>query len=239
MTDTPRRSPYVFVTWLTKLLSGEDECQFAAWFKSTHKYAKVADDFPDRDAWVAKHDAITNRREAELIAEGYTTRKEDDAEFVLQGYERCGAGCGGRYDPREKGCETCCSKLRPLPGATLAGKPDLVGIRGDEAVVIDAKSGRPKLADAWQVRIYLFALPRTWLKGVQLRGEVERPDPKDRETVAPLTAADQQAIVALMKTVTAVEPPKAAPGPRACRYCDIASCPHRYKKPSGDVSALW
>ena len=32
-----RDSPYIRVTWLTKLLAGEDSCEWAAWFRSQHE----------------------------------------------------------------------------------------------------------------------------------------------------------------------------------------------------------
>lgn len=208
MEDTKRRRAYIYTTWLTKLLSGEAKCGYAAWYKTNHKYAKTPDDFPDRDAWIAKHDAITNRREAELIADGWTCRKEDAAEFILNG-----------------------------SAADLAGKPDLVAIKGDEAIVIDAKSGRPKKADHWQVLIYQFALPMTWLKGVKVRGEIERPD--YREAVQPLGDKERDAIVMSVRHASGSIAPEAAPGPGECRYCDIANCQFRYKKPAGDARDLW
>lgn len=208
MTDTKRRRAYVYTTWLTKLLSGEARCAFAAWYKTQHKYEKVPDDFPDREEWQRKHDAITNRREAELIADGWVCRKEDAAEFVLNG-----------------------------TNADLAGKPDLVAVKDGKALVIDAKSGRPKQADHWQCLIYVFALPMTWLKGHKVAAQIERPDL--REEVRPLGDVERNAIIAAVKQASAAEPPIATSGPSECRYCDIKHCPHRYQKPTGDARNLW
>lgn len=209
MADTRRRRPYVYCTWLTKLLSGESQCWFAAWYKTTHKYEKVSDDFPNRDEWLRKHDAITNRREAELLSEGWVTRKEDAAEFILTG-----------------------------SSADLAGKPDLVAMQGDRAIVVDAKSGKPRKADHWQVLIYQFALPLTWLKGFRVAGQIERPD-NVREEVRPLGEAEKDAIVVAVRRASAPEPPAASPGPSECRFCEIKNCPHRYQKPTGDARGLW
>jgi len=36
-----RRSPYIWVTWLTKLMAGEAQCEWASWFKAHHKYDKL------------------------------------------------------------------------------------------------------------------------------------------------------------------------------------------------------
>ena len=209
MADTPRRRPYVYVTWITKLLSGESSCWWAAWYKSTHKYEKRPDDGFDSVGWNKKHDALTDAREAELIADGWVTRKEDAAEFTLKG-----------------------------AGADLAGKPDLVGLKDGTALVIDAKSGKPKKADHWQVLIYMFALPMSWLKSHTLVGEVVRPD-GIREDVRPITAAEREQIIAAVRKVTAKEPPAPDPGPRECRFCDILHCPTRYVKPEGDARGMW
>ena len=33
-----RQTPYIWVTWLTKLLAGEAQCDWASWFKAHNKY---------------------------------------------------------------------------------------------------------------------------------------------------------------------------------------------------------
>ncbi len=237
MVDKKRRKPYVFTTWITKLLSGEQACWFAAWFKSNHTYDKTKDDEFDREGWQKKHDAIVNRREAELKSEGWTTRKEAEAEFIVEGR-----------------------------AADVAGKPDLVAVKGDRAIVVDGKSGRPKQADLWQVRVYVFALllliqqeiwkrrpTLAWLKNVKrVQGQVERPDPGERETLPEVKVPTEPGpevikdalrealnIIEAVKKVSTKDPQEASPGSSECRYCDVASCPHRYQKPVGDASGLW
>lgn len=209
MADTPRRRPYVFVTWITKLLSGEQKCWWAAWYKTNHKYDKRPDDGFDSVAWNKKHDALTDAREAELLKDGWLCRKEDAAEFVLAG-----------------------------SSADLAGKPDLVAMKDGVALVIDAKSGKPKKADHWQVLIYMFALPMAWLKEHKMNGQVQRPD-FVREEVRPLGAPEREAIISAVKKVSAKTAPEPSPGPQECRYCDILNCPTRYTKPEGDARGLW
>lgn len=210
MADTKRKKPYCYVSWITKYLSGESRCAYAPWYKTQHKFEKRPDDFPDREKWIAKHDAITNRREKELLALDYTIRKEDAAEFVLQ---------GTRTD--------------------LAGKPDLVAIKAGTAIVVDAKSGKPKQADHWQVLIYMLALPLTWLKGVQIAGEVERNEVLEREKVRPLGEVERNAIIAAVRMAGGENPPEATPGPSECRFCDIYHCQYRYAKPSGDARGMF
>ena len=50
-----RDGPYIWVTWLTKLMVGENSCEWAAWFKSHFQgYDKVPNDF-DVTAWQMAH----------------------------------------------------------------------------------------------------------------------------------------------------------------------------------------
>ena len=62
--------------------------------------------------------------------------------------------------------------------ATLAGKPDLIALKGGDAVIIDAKTGRPSPAHAVQVMIYQYAVPKALpeYRDVEFRGHVVYPD---------------------------------------------------------------
>jgi CRISPR/Cas system-associated exonuclease Cas4 (RecB family) len=209
--DTPRKRPYIWVSWLTKLLSGEDKCWWRAWYKAHYKYEKLADDADRADffrEWTAKHDAITQRRAAELKKDGWVTRCEEDAEFKLNG-----------------------------ASADVAGKPDLVGLRDGEALVIDAKSGRRRASDHWQVLIYMFALPISWLKGVTIRGEVEYQD--GTVLVRALDRPEREAIIQAIKTIGGPDEPARVPSTMECKYCDVAACPDRRQASTGDASRFF
>jgi len=204
VTETPRRRPYLYVTWITKLLSGEAQCWGAAWHKAHYLYEKVPD-APDRAEFFRKynlkHDAIVDRRAEELRAEGWTVRVEDANKFTVSG----GAG-------------------------DVGGKPDIVALRGDDgALVSDAKSGKPRHSDAWQVRLYQFLLPMDWLRRVHpVRGEVERTE--TREHVV-LEEGHVEQILDAVKRVLGPEPQPYSPSPGDCQYCDVKNCPERYEPP--------
>src|SRR2546426_12613973 len=51
----PREGPYIWVTWLSKLLAGEAHCEWALWFKAHHKYDKRLDESFDLASWAARH----------------------------------------------------------------------------------------------------------------------------------------------------------------------------------------
>ena len=52
-----RDSPYIWVTWLTRLLVGENSCEWAAWFRAQHEswsWERVDRTF-DQVAWHLAH----------------------------------------------------------------------------------------------------------------------------------------------------------------------------------------
>ena len=102
----------MWVTWITKLLAGEHECAWASWFKGQHSYEKVVDGF-DFEAWSATHSGMVAARAAELVSDGCVVYVEGENDFKLVGTD-----------------------------ATLAGRPDIVAVKGKVVLVVDCKSGK-------------------------------------------------------------------------------------------------
>jgi len=209
--DTLRRKPYIWVSWITKLLAGEDRCWWKAWYKSHYQSTKTPED-PAREDFFReynkKHDAITQRRARELTADGFTVQIEDENSFKLRGQN-----------------------------ADLAGKPDLVALKDTISITLDSKSGKRRQSDHWQVLVYLFGLPMSWLKTTDNRGEVAYKDVS--VLVRSLGPAEREAIVAAIKKVSDSDAPEAEPSPWECKYCDVARCPVRYVAHEGDASRLF
>jgi hypothetical protein len=66
-----RGDPYIWVTWLTKLLSEESQCEWSAWFRAHHKdYDRLPTDL-DVAAWTLEHGQLVRTRREQLLAEGY------------------------------------------------------------------------------------------------------------------------------------------------------------------------
>lgn len=204
MPDTKRSKPYVWPTWITKLLSGEDKCWWKSWYRAHHKYDKRED--PDRtrlDAWTKEHDEMVERRAARLRSKGRVVHVEEEAAFKIEGRD-----------------------------GILAGKPDIVSVdpATNDHDVIDAKSGKKRQADLWQLWIYLYALPRSWVQGaaVKIRAFVEYKD--GLAPVPPLDDRRTKAIVDAVRLVTGPTEPKRVPSARECAWCDVAACPERVDK---------
>lgn len=200
---TTRRSgkPYIFVTWLAKLLGGQ-QCVWSAWFKAHFNYQKYEEFAADLVKWNRDHTKLMAARQRALEADGWTCTSEDANSFKLEG-----------------------------ASAVVAGKPDLVAVKGDRVLVVDGKTGRERDSDIWQVLLYLYAVPKARPDlPTDLEGEVFY---KSGETVA-LTPGDLDAdrmeqIVSLIRAIGSDTPPPKKPTRPECRVCNIGptDCPQR------------
>ena len=60
-----REHPHICATWLPRLLTGENSCEWAIWFKAHHQdWTKVPSDF-NQAQWILNHTALLNKRKAE------------------------------------------------------------------------------------------------------------------------------------------------------------------------------
>ncbi|MYC38261.1 MAG: PD-(D/E)XK nuclease family protein [Chloroflexi bacterium] len=196
--------PYIWATWLPRLLSGESSCEWAGWFKARHdggSWVKRPSDF-DQTQWLLNHTALLNEQRREWEGRGYEVFTEGQNSFNLRGKT-----------------------------AVLAGKPDLVARRGDEVVVIDAKTGKPGPAHAIQVAIYQYALPRALkrYRGLTLAGQVAYQDHQVEVPVQTVDKAFVQNVGQLITRLAAEIPARQVPSLDECRYCEITSadCPVR------------
>jgi CRISPR/Cas system-associated exonuclease Cas4 (RecB family) len=191
---------YIWVTWLAKLLGG-NECLWSAWFKAHYKYDKFEEQAADLAKWNRDHTKLMAARRRELEQDGWTVTVEDENAFKLEGEV-----------------------------AVVAGKMDLVAVKGDRVLVVDGKTGRERESDLWQVLIYLYALPKS-RKDLppNLEGEVHYRQGDVSLTPAELTPARMERIVTLIKTVGGETPPPKRPSREECKRCNIGikDCPER------------
>ena len=210
LTDEPRPRKYCYPTWITKILAGENQCGYSAWYKVNFVYQKIKED-KDREAffkeYTDRHDAIVRSRAVALKLEGWTVKTE--VPFRVAGKT-----------------------------GDVSGRIDIVAMKGDDALVVEVKSGKPRQSDHWQTLLYLLLLPLDWLKGfLTVRGEVEYSD--ETVDVRPLTAAEREKLGETLRLVTGDVAPPAVPSEGDCRYCDIARCEYRYRASEGDAKGLF
>ena len=198
----PRESPYMWTTWLARLLAGEASCEWASWFRSHHQdWAKPPTDF-DQAQWMLNHTALVNQARESREKLGYTVYTEAQNAFRLRGR-----------------------------AATLAGKPDLIAVKGQDVVIIDAKTGKPGPAHSAQVMIYQYAVPRALdrYRGMEFRGHVIYPDANVQIPASGIDGKFVERLGALIRRLAAETPARRVPSGSECRFCDITSedCPDR------------
>ena len=205
-----REHPYIWATWLAKLLTGENSCEWASWFRAHHQdWTKPPSDF-DQSRWMLDHTALVNSERESHENWGYTVYTENQNAFRLRGRS-----------------------------ATLAGKPDLIAVKGHGAVIIDAKTGKHSHSHAAQVKIYQYAVPKALAqhRGTQFQGHVVYADGK--QVGVPVSGVDREFVKrlgALIRKLASDTPARKVPSAQECRFCDItgADCPDRIEGGAGE-----
>ena len=191
-----REHPYIWATWLPRLLTGENSCEWAIWFKAHHQnWIKVPSDFNQAE-WMLTHTALLNKRKANWKHGGFDVDIEGQNSFQLRG------------------------RL-----ATLAGQPDLITQRDGQAVIVDVKTEQESASHVVQVMIYLYAIPRALerYRTLKLRGQATYLDHTVR---IPAEAVDDQFIQnlgALIRRLAAERPAKRVTNAQECRFCDVGA----------------
>ena len=82
---TPREHLYIWITWLPRLLTGENSCEWAVWFKAHYQdWPRVSSDF-NQAQWMLDHTALLNERRANWEVGGYDVDIEGQNSFQLHG----------------------------------------------------------------------------------------------------------------------------------------------------------
>ena len=220
MAEKRKGKPYIWVTWIAKLLGGND-CVWSAWFKAHYKYDKHETMGGALVKWNRDHKALMKARVAELVRAGYSVTEEDDNKIKLEG-ER--AEIGGK------------------PDAIARYNPPAGSLASPHTILVDGKTGRQKQADWWQVLIYLLCIVKYKCRD-DMVGEVSGEiyykvgsDGQPEEREVRLKEMEQHApqIIEMIKRVAGDDEPPRKPSHDECKYCDIgpADCPDRYKSPT-------
>ena len=207
---TKRDQPYIWVTWLTKLLVGENSCEWAAWFRAHYtNFLRVPDDF-DSATWQMNHTVLLNQERDRLQCEGHAVFVEKQNRFALRGRS-----------------------------ATLGGKPDLIALAGDKGVIYDVKTGQPTASDHVQVMTYMYAVPRALgqFKNMGFDGMVVY---RDHKVPIPASAVNKQFIdrlASLIRRISGEQPLLKTPSVMECGFCQISreECPERVESRSEEV----
>jgi CRISPR/Cas system-associated exonuclease Cas4 (RecB family) len=197
-----RNNPYIWVTWLTKLMTGECQCRWSSWFHSHYKIEEQPSDF-DSASWKVMHTELLERRVNQLYKEGFDVSIENQNELRLKGKDDI---------------EVC-------------GKPDIIAIKEKRAYVEDCKTGKPRDSHIMQVMIYMMMLPHVNenIEGKILDGRVIY---KENILEIPSRKIDdkqKRIFKELVWQIGGSDPPRKVPSKRECQYCKIPIeyCPEK------------
>ncbi len=206
--------PYIWVTWLTKLLTGEASCEWAGWFQAQHdrkSWTALPGDF-DSTAWLIEHTAARNKYQEMLEGRGFDVSTESQNSFHLKGRT-----------------------------ATVGGKPDLIAVKGNHGIIVDIKTGQPRTSDHVQVMLYMYAVSKAFpekYKDVVLEGRVVY---GEREVSVPSSAVDGKFVERfseLIRRLASNVPSRRVPSYGECGFCKIpvSECPDRVDKDSSSAA---
>jgi hypothetical protein len=196
-----RDKPFVSVSWIKRLLAGENSCEFAAWFKAHFQGYKKAKEF-DNPGWQVDHAELVRATRKRLIDGGYRVFTENQNKFSLK---------------RKQG--------------TLGGRPDLIAVNGKSGLIVDAKTGTPQPSDKVQVMVYMWAVPQalTQFKDFKFDGKVVYKTREHILYNGYLDDTFVNNLRALLNRVCGPSPPDKIPSASECAFCDITDedCPDR------------
>lgn len=161
----PRGKPYIWATWLSRVMTGHVSCQWQYWFLAWHKLIQEQSATFDSVGWQIRHTRLLTEVRQELTAAG--VRANTELAFQCQ----------------VPGCDVL-----------INGKIDCLAVDGRNVTVYDCKTGKPRSSDRAQVMIYMYALstyPR--FVGSVIRGMVVYQDRRDEIPCLPEDFADQLA----------------------------------------------
>jgi hypothetical protein len=202
LTNAERSSPFIWISWLSKLMAGEKQCQWACWFRSHYRWDKLPSHC-DLAKWTAEHAQLLRSRRAALEAEGFTTYTEEQNSFTLIG----------------------------KTGIEVSGRPDIVAIRQQEAYVEDCKTGAPRHSDHFQVLVYMLSLPHVDgpCKGRRIDGRIVYGNTVVDVPSSKIDPHLKELFRKIVSTIGGPEPARKVPSWGECRFCDIskADCTDR------------
>jgi hypothetical protein len=203
-TPSPKRAglPEFWVTWIAKLLVGDQPCHFEAWVKGHYRIKKSLKDSAQLAQWRTQHTALLDEAVCIYRAEGWRCSVEKYVRLTGQ---------------------TAVLTGKPDLVAQRAN---------DRPRIIDVKGGEPKEVHVTQVLVYMVALPLAWRSpSMQFAGKVMYTThevdlkPSDADAIKPR-------LFALLKSLGSENRPAPAPSEQNCKFCDVSEvdCPQRWSE---------
>jgi hypothetical protein len=217
----PREGLYVWVTWLSKLMAGEVNCHWGAWFKAHYTDYKTPPIDAQLASWTVEHNQYLTELINERKALGEITYKEDQNKF----------------------------RVRRPSGLVIAGKPDLITYTKatGQYTVYDVKTGKQRQSDIIQVMLYCYCLPYASpiYKGKALDGCVIYKTDRVEVPSKMVDDAFTKKAVYFLNLIETPNAPDKCPSSVECEYCELSAqdCPEKvqasetddFSQPEGEI----
>jgi hypothetical protein len=199
-----RDQPYLYPTWLAKLMAGDVSCEWAVWYRVHHRdWSRPPSDFDQ-----AKY----NMEHTKLLREVRLERDTGRERLLL---------------------ERQASFWYTHPsGIRLSGTPDLVSLSERENCIYEAKAFTPRAYHRIQVLIYMYCMPRSEnvaYYGKSFAGQLRYQDHSSRIEPDEITGQFEEQFNFWMDVLATEKPLEKFPSAQECRFCNIgkADCPER------------
>ncbi len=219
-----RQKPFVWPSWITKLIAGEDHCHWKSWLKSHYQYYDKTPSTFDSAMWNVKHTTLLRSRMDVLTGMGHRVLIEDQNAAKLDYCSNAGDSCVISFKPDilAFGRTEWCADTPP----------------GDFAEISDAKSGKPKTSDSVQVWLYQLLLPLAVpdYANIKFSGCVVYKEGVQNVNIPNTIADDAGLREQIFSTIDKIIGPEVAcrktPSKMECRFCDIArsECAQKFKE---------
>jgi len=195
---TPRHEPFIWATWLAKVMSGRVNCQWQYWFQSHHKLLSKQPSTFDSLNWKIGHTRLLTELKQEVLASGLQPRTEVSIKFELPGLD-----------------------------TRISGKADCLVVDGSNVMLYDCKTGHPHDSDRAQVMIYMYGLATLpQYASSRIRGTVVYRD--GWVAVPDLSETFESDLTFFAKLLSAYAEPQREPGPDcALCNIHAVDCPDR------------
>ena len=196
-----RTAPYMPVTGISRYLTGDKSCIWAAWFKANHQnYSKMPSDF-NSAKWNMEHTDLMNALVEELEERGCQIFIEKQNSFKVESARS---------------------------GVVVGGTPDIIAIHPDgRTVIYDAKTGQESASHIAQVQLYMYLLPKSQIerwKGKRFEGVVVYADGNEKRISADsVDDAFVSRLAEFMRKMTSDMPSRRVPSLAECGWCELTS----------------
>ena len=201
MPAAQRDFPYIRATWLPRLLTDENSCEWAIWFKAHYQdWTRTPSEFNQAE-WMLNHTALLNKRKANWKHGGFDVNIERQNSFELRGRSATLAGTRPHHSAR-----------RP---SGHRRREERAGERQSRCPGDDLPVRHPESAERYRT--------------LKLRGQATYLDHTVRIPTEAVDDQFIQNLGALIRRLASKTPATRMPSTQECRFCDIsaADCPER------------